>query len=245
MCKRFTFQIPSALLTQMFGLAEHPTVFPRYNIAATQQVPTIRQDVAGLNQFDYMHWGLIPSWTKNRSVGSKMVNARSLTLMDKPAFRQAVQYQRCLVIASGYYDWELVGNRMQPMYIHLKGSSLMVFAGLWDSWKSSRGEVVVSCTILTINSGQTTRKPRWSLIEPHEHRMPVILHPDEYLGWLDRNATDPASLAHLYRQYPADLMEKWPVSPLVNSLKNDSADLIIPFYDFPHHSKEPDEKDQG
>ena len=130
------------------------------------------------------------------------------------------------------------------MYIHLKGDSPMVFAGLWDSWKSSRGEVVVSCTILTTNSGQTTRKPQWSLIEPHEHRMPVILHPDEHQTWLDPNATDPASLVHLYRPYPADLMERWPVSPLVNSLKNDSADLIIPFCDFPHLRKEPDEKDQ-
>ena len=228
MCERFSFQIPSAMLTPMFGLAEPPTVIPRYNIAATQQAPTIRQDVNRENRFEYMHWGLIPSWSKSKFLSSGMINARAETVMNKPAYSQAVQYRRCLVLASGYYVWEFVGKRKQPMYIQLKGNKPMVFAGLWDRWKSSGGEVVVSCTILTTNLGQTTRKPQWSFIEPYEQRMPVILHPNEHLTWLDRNNTEPTSLVHLYHPYPTDLMEKWPVAPLVNHLTNDSADLIVP-----------------
>ena len=228
MCDRFTFQIPSAILAQMFGLKEHPSVLPRYNIAPTQQVPVIRQYADGQNHLDFLHWGLIPPWIINRSLGKRMINARAETLMEKPAYSQAVQYRRCLILASGYYDWELVGKKRQPVYVLLKGGSPMVFAGLWESWKSSEGEVVDSCTILTTNSGQPTPKSRWSLIEPRQHRMPVILHPDEQIPWLDRNMTDPTHLVHLYQPYPADLIERWPVSPLVNNPKNDSADLIVP-----------------
>ena len=244
MCERFTFQIPSEVLTRTFGLTEHPTVHPRYNIASTQQVPTIRQGVDGLNRFGYMHWGLIPSWTKNRAIGRKMINARSETLMSKPAYRHTVQHQRCLVLASGYYNWERVGKRTLPMYVRHIGHGPMVFAGLWDSWKSSEGETVDSCTILTTAFGEHTRKSKWSLIEPHQHRMPVILNQEGYQTWLDRNTTDTARLVHLYRPYSGDLMERMPVSPLVNNLKNDSADLIIPFSDFPHLIMDPEEKDQ-
>ena len=228
MCERFTFLIPPAILVQTFGLAEHPTVLPRYNIAPTQQVPTIRQDVDGQNRFDYMHWGLIPSWIKNRSLGRRMINARAESIMDKPAYSHAVQYRRCLVLASGYYEWQSVGKRKQPVYVQLKGGSPMAFAGIWDRWKSSEGETVDSCTILTTDSCQPTCKSRWSLIVPHQHRIPVVLHSDEHVTWLDRNITDPAHLVHLYHPYPADLLERFPVSPLVNSPKNEFADLVLP-----------------
>jgi len=101
----------------------------------------------------------------------------------------------------------------------------MVFAGLWETWKSSEGEVVESCTILTTASNR--------LVEPLHDRMPVILHPYEYGEWLDRNTTNPAGLVHLFHPYPADLMEMWPVSPMVNSVKNESPDLVVPVGDPP------------
>lgn len=233
MCGRFTIDIPSERLVKTFGLAEHPTIHPRYNIAPTQQVPIIRQYADGQNRLDYLHWGLIPAWAKYRAIGSRLINARSETVTEKPAFRQAVQCRRCLVLVSGYYEWRQERKGRQPLYVHLKHDNLMVLAGLWDSWKSSEGEVVDSCTILTTTSNRLTesRRSSWMFIEAREHRMPVILHPDGHQVWLDRDITDPARLERLYYPYPADLMGSWSVSPLINNIKNDSANLICPVGD--------------
>ena len=246
MCERFTFQIPSAILTRTFGLAEHPTVSPRYNIAPTQQVAIIRQQADCKNSLDYLYWGLIPSYVNSRAFGRRLFNARSETVAEKPAFRRLINHRRCLVLASGYYEWKLVGTRSQPMYVILKGMSPMIFAGLWDRWESSKGEMAESCTIMTTASNLTTNASGFRLnsADFYQYRMPVILHQDQYQTWLDQNITDPASLVRLYRPYPVDLMERWPVSPLVNSLMNDSADLIIPMCNFPRLSKEPDRKAQ-
>jgi putative SOS response-associated peptidase YedK len=220
MCGRFTTEIPPELLAEIFGLVEPPAVQARYNIAPTQQIPVVRQDIEGQNRLDHLRWGLIPSWAKDKSIGAKMINARSETVKDKPSFRQAVKYRRCLVPASGFYEWLPVGKVKLPQYIHLKDGSPMVFAGLWETWKSPEEEVLESFTILT-----TAANP---LLEPLHDRMPVILHHDEYKTWLDRSINDPASLAHLFQPYPADLMEMWAVSPQVNSPKIDAAHLITP-----------------
>ena len=225
MCGRFAIEIPSEILVEMFGLAEPPPVLPRYNVAPTQQVPVIRESADGRNRLDHMHWGLIPSWAKDRSVGYKMINARSETITEKPSFRQAVRYRRCLVLASGFYEWRREGQAKLPHYLRIRDKSPMVFAGLWETWKSQEGESVESCTILTTAPNR--------LVEPVHDRMPVILHPDEYRTWLDRNITDPAGLSHLFLPYPADLMEMWPVSPLVNSAKNDLVQLIDRIEDVP------------
>jgi len=227
MCGRFTIDIPPEILIEIFGLVEHPTIHPRYNIAPTQQIPIIRQYADGQNHLDHLHWGLIPSWAKDRSIGSKMINARSETVTEKPAYRQAVRYRRCVVPSSGFYEWKQEGKVKQPWYIRLKDGSPMVFAGLWETWKSSEGEVIESCTILTTASNR--------LVEPLHDRIPVILHLDEYGEWLDRNTTNPVGLVHLFQSYPADLMEMWPVSPMVNSVKNDSAELVVPVGDSLQH----------
>lgn len=218
MCGRFAVEIPPEILTEIFGLAEPPAVPPRYNVAPTQQVPVIRESAEGMNRLDYLHWGLIPSWAKDRSVGSKMINARSETVSEKPSFKQAVRYRRCLILASGFYEWLREGKAKLPHYFHIRDNGPMVFAGLWDRWKSPEGGAAESCTILT-----TAANP---LVEPIHDRMPVILHPTEYRTWLDRTITDPAGLAHLFQPYPADLLAIRPVSPLVNSHKNDTAQLI-------------------
>jgi putative SOS response-associated peptidase YedK len=149
-----------------------------------------------------------------------MINARSETVTEKPAFRQAIRYRRCLVLGSGFYEWLHKGKEKQPWYIRLKDGSPMVYAGLWETWKSSEGEVVESCTILTTAANR--------LVTPLHDRMPVILSPDEYRTWLERTTTDPTGLKKMFQPYPADLMEMWPVSPLVNNVRNDSADLVKP-----------------
>jgi putative SOS response-associated peptidase YedK len=218
MCGRFTIDIASETLAEIFGLAETPAILPRYNVAPTQQIPVIRQYEDGQNHLDFLHWGLIPSWSKDKSIGSKMINARSETVSEKPAFKQAIRYRRCLVPSSGYYEWVTEGKGKQPWFIRLKDGSPMVFAGLWESWKSAEGEVIESCAILTTASNR--------LVEPLHDRMPVILSPDECRTWLDRETTNPAGLVHMFQPYPTDLMEMWAVSSMVNSVGNDSADLI-------------------
>jgi putative SOS response-associated peptidase YedK len=223
MCGRFSFDIPPALLTELFGLAEPPTILPRYNIAPTQQVPVIRRYGDGQNHLDYLHWGLIPSWAQDKSIGSRLINARSETVTEKPSFRQAIRYRRCLVLASGFYEWKLEGKEKQPWLIRLKDGAPMVFAGLWETWKSPEGTVVESCTILTTASNR--------LVAPLHDRMPVILSPDEYRTWLERTTTDPTGLKKMFQPYPADLMERWEVSPMVNKVANDSADLVVPVQD--------------
>jgi len=220
MCGRFTLHIPPELLAEIFGLIEIPIFPARYNIAPTQQVAVIRRTTDGQNHLDFLRWGLIPSWAKDSSIGHKMINARAETVHEKPAFRQAIKYRRCLVIASGFYEWRMEGKQKIPLYVHLKDGSPMAFAGLWDSWKPPENGFVESCTILTTSSNK--------LIEPLHDRMPVILHPLEYQPWLDGDMTDPTKLQRLCHPYPADLMEMWPVSPLVNNPKNESPDLIKP-----------------
>jgi len=220
MCGRFaSFDLPLELLSELFGIASSPPLPSRYNIAPTQMVLVIRQLPDGQNHLELPRWGLIPSWAKDPSIGSKMINARAETITEKPAFRQAIKYRRCLVLASGFYEWKKEGKAKQPWYIRLKDGAPMVFAGIWESWRSPEGEVIESCSILTTAANR--------LVAPLHDRMPVILSPDEFNGWLDRQITNPASLVHLFSSYPADLMETFPVSPLVNNMKNDSADLVI------------------
>ena len=219
MCGCFTLTLPPELLAGIFGLAELPRIEPRYNIAPSQQVAAIRTLADNDHrEFVMLKWGLIPSWAKDPSLGHKMINARSESVHEKPAFRQAIRYHRCIIPSSGFFEWEDEGGKKAPLHIRLKDGSPICFAGLWDQWKSPEGEVVESCSILTTSSNK--------LIEPLHGRMPVILHPQEFALWLDRTITDPEQLKPLYQPYPADLMKMWPVSPIVNSPRNDSPDCI-------------------
>ena len=218
MCGRFTIDTPPELLTELFGLAEPPSIPPCYNVAPTHLIPVIRQYVDGENHLDSLRWGLISSWSKEKSISNLMINARSETVSEKPAFKQSVRYRRCVVAASGYYEWLTEGKK--PWYIRLKDGSPMVFAGLWDTWKSPEGEAVDSCTILTTASN--------GLIEPLHDRMPVVLDQDGCRVWLDRNTKNPVEITHLLQPYPADMMDMYAVSSQVNSVKNDFADLVLP-----------------
>jgi putative SOS response-associated peptidase YedK len=167
------------LLAEIFGLSEPPAIPARYNIAPTQQVAVIRRRAEGGNRLDFLRWGLIPSWAKEPSIGSRMINARSETIDEKASFRAAFKSRRCLVLASGFYEWEEVAGKKVPRYLRLKDGAPMVFAGLWECWKAPDGEIIESCTILTTTAN--------SLIEALHDRMPVILKPEDFAVWLDRN----------------------------------------------------------
>lgn len=217
MCGRFTIILPPEVLAEIFGLSELPRIEARYNIAPTQEVVVIRQNAEGLRQLVTMKWGLIPSWAKDPHIGSKMINARCETVHEKPAFRQAIRTRRCLIPASGFYDWTHTEKKI-PFYVSMADGSPMAFAGIWDSWKAPDGSRLESFAILTTNAN--------SLITPIHDRMPVILHPAEFDLWLDRDITEPEKLTRLYQPYPSDLLRAWPVSSLVNSPRNDTPACI-------------------
>lgn len=219
MCGRFTLQIPPELLAEIFGCAV-PDYQPRYNIAPSQQVLVARQDSESHIRLDFLRWGLIPSWSKTPSIDYKLINARCESVHEKPAFKQAIRYRRCLVPASGFIEWESRGGKKFPFHVCLKGGSPMVIAGLWESWKPPDGQVVETCTILTT-------APNKVVARLHD-RMPVILHPAEFDLWLDRDMHDPERLKHLFQPYPADLVEMHEVSPQLNSTKTDSPYLLFP-----------------
>jgi len=167
-----------------------------------------------------MRWGLIPSWAKEMSIGNRMINARCESVHEKPAFRTAIRYRRCIIPANGFFEWKEEGGKKHPLYVRMKDDAIMGFAGVWDHWKHPDGEPLETCSILTTASNR--------LIQPLHDRMPVILHPEEYGLWLDREVTDPERLKALYQPYPADMMEMYPVSTLANSPRNDSPECIEP-----------------
>jgi len=221
MCGRFDLHIPKEVLEKTLGVTFLHDIHPHYNIAPSQQVAVIRTSLAGIRSMEYMRWGLIPSWAKDPSIGSRMINARSETVDVKPAFRTALKHRRCIVPANGFYEWEEVDGKKKPLYVKMKDDTPMLFAGLWDHWKTPEGNIIESCTILTTSSND--------LIRPLHDRMPLILDVTGSDLWLDVKVTDPERLKPLFIPYPAEKMEMYPVSDIVNSPRNDTPECIVPF----------------
>jgi putative SOS response-associated peptidase YedK len=219
MCGRFTFGLAPELISEIFGVSIPEYLPGRFNIAPGQQLLAIRGTDAG-NQAAFLRWGLIPSWAKDPSIGSRMINARSESVHEKPAFRHAVRHRRCIIPSGGFFEWMAKDGKKIPFYVRSKDGAVLGFAGIWDTWKNPEGECLETCSILTTASNR--------LIRPLHDRMPVILHHEQYTHWLDRNITDPEKLTPLYQPYPAELMEMYPVSPLVNNPRNDSSACIEP-----------------
>lgn len=217
MCGRFTSYLSPELISATFGVPVPTSQGPRYNIAPTQQVSVVRETPEG-RQLSSARWGLVPSWSKDLSIGSHLINARCETVHEKPDFRQSIRYRRCIVPANGFYEWEHIGNEKHPLYIQIKDGLPMGFAGLWDSWNSPDGETVESFSILTTTSNK--------LLEKIHDRMPVILFPDDYGLWLNHNIHDPLQLQALYEPYPTDKMISCHVSDLVNNPRFDSPACI-------------------
>jgi len=217
MCGRFTSILSPELLAAIFEVQAPPNMEARYNIAPTQLAPIIRDSSSG-RFISAARWGLVPSWSRDLKSGSHMINARCETVQEKPAFRHSIKYRRCIVPASGYYEWEDSGGRKQPYYIQLKDESPMGLAALWEQWKAPDGEVIETFCILTTAAGGF-------LMRIHD-RMPLILHPDCYGLWLEKNMHDPEQLQHLYHDYPAELMTAYMVADLVNNPRFDGPACI-------------------
>jgi putative SOS response-associated peptidase YedK len=149
MCGRFTLHSSGKIVGSHFGLAEEPTLFPRYNIAPTQQVAAVRAS----RQLVPLRWGLVPSWADDLSIGNRLLNARSETVAAKPAFRSAFRQRRCLIPADGFYEWQASAGKKQPYLIALQERQPFAIAGLWETWDRS-GQVVESCTLLTTSANE-------------------------------------------------------------------------------------------
>jgi putative SOS response-associated peptidase YedK len=222
MCGRYRLSQRKQLVEEYFGAVSGGDDWnPRYNIAPSQPVVTIRQDPREpVRKLSTMRWGLIPSWVKDPSIGYKTINARAETASTTASFREPLRSQRCLIPADGFYEWQRSGKTKQPYCFELQDGELFAFAGLWDRWKSPLGELIESCTILT-----TT--PNSLLADVHD-RMPVILSPDNYDLWLDPDFRNTASVAEMLRPFEARLMRRYPVSTRVNQVQNDDADCAKP-----------------
>ena len=220
MCGRFTLTADVSELQTSFPWVNIPGgLSPRFNIAPSQPVAVVPND--GKNQLDFFIWGLIPSWAKDPAIGNRMINARAETLVEKPSFRAAFRRRRCLILADGFYEWRKdAGGQKTPMYIRLASAKPFAFAGLWEIWNAPDGSTVLSCTIIT-----TRPNP---LLETIHNRMPVILAEGAHQQWLEPGDADPDRLSSLLAPYPAEEMAAFPVSPLVNNPRNESADLILP-----------------
>jgi putative SOS response-associated peptidase YedK len=219
MCGRFSLAIDlEFLLDQYLFPIEKLEYRPRYNVAPTQQVLTFGAQGPGTGE--YMRWGLIPMWKKPEQKLPLMTNARDDKVATSGVFKRPLQRQRCLILADSFYEWAGTGKEKVPMRIGLKGWEPFGFAGLWDTWNDPEKGKVHSCTIITC--------PPNELMRSLHDRMPVILPRESQELWLDHDQHDVDELMPLLKPYPAETMEAYDVSNLVNSVKNDSPDVVMP-----------------
>ena len=188
---------------------------PRYNVAPTQTMPVVVAHSP--NHLELMQWGCVPSWSKN---GQGIINARAETVAEKAAFKQALRLQRCLVPACGFFEWKRTDQGKIPYRIRLKDAALFAFAGLFSVWTNAAGEKIPTYAIITTRPN--------ALMAPIHNRMPVILREEGEAAWLNPGETEPEGLLSLLAPYPAEDMDVYPVSRLVNLPRNDGPEVSLP-----------------
>lgn len=220
MCGRYAITTDPEVLASLLGLVEPAPLDARYNLAPTQLAPVARPHEHGRLHLDKLRWGLVPSWAKDASIGSRMINARAETAAEKPAFRSAWKRRRCVVPASWFYEWRKEGAKKLPQRIERKDGEPLTFAGLWERWKGEEATPGFdSFTILTTAANAT-------LAGLHD-RMPVILvDRDARQRWLDVAVDDPAALQRLMAPAPDDLLRITPVSTRVNDVRNEGPGVL-------------------
>lgn len=219
MCGRYTIIVTMEELMLRY-LTELPTNryhTPRYNVAPMQNIPAIIHD-GEINRLGELRWGLVPSWASDDRLGSKMINARAETLLEKTSFKSLIRRKRAIIPADGFYEWKQTGDAKQPMRITLRDGAVFSMAALYDTWISSDGRKISTGTIITTTPN--------SLMADIHNRMPVILRPEDEASWLNRGNNDIDHLMSLLQPYPADEMSAYPVSTLVGNVKNDTEQCI-------------------
>jgi putative SOS response-associated peptidase YedK len=218
MCGRFVLCSPTKTIIEEFRIDKTNLEYiPSYNIAPTQNIIIVKTD--GTRILTQCKWGFVPSWAKDPSAGHSMINARAETLADKPAFRDAFKYQRCLIVADGFFEWKKIKTKT-PVYIRLKSGKPFGFAGLYSIWKSPEGEDIHTCAIITTDSNE--------LVSSIHDRMPAIISREHYDLWLDPKKFDKEKLLSLLAPYNPSEMEWYTVTNKVNSPSYNSPDNIVP-----------------
>ena len=220
MCGRFILTTPPQALEELFEIRCEANLAPRYNIAPTQQASVIGLSQSGRRELRFFQWGLVPSWSKDTSQASGMINARSETLARKPAFREAFARRRCLIPADGFYEWATEGKAgKQPYLLTVGDGGCFAFAGLWEGWRNPAGGIHRSFTIIT-----TAATPA---LEDLHHRMPVILPPADYGAWLDPRLSS-AEAQHMLKPYELQPIGRRAVSDAVNNARLDNEACLLP-----------------
>lgn len=225
MCGRFVSTKTPQQLADYFSVDELAVegTQPNFNVAPTQSVLVVTEDEANHRVLDAYHWGLVPSWAKDKKVGYRMINARAETVTDKPAFKRAFARRRCIIPADGFYEWKKAkdGKLKQPYFIHPTEEPVFAFAGLWERWHDKEGgDDVRSCTIITGDPNEVA-----STI--HD-RMPVVLPREHWDAWLDPANDDIDALKALLVPAPAGGFAAYPVRTRVNSPKNNAEENLDP-----------------
>jgi putative SOS response-associated peptidase YedK len=217
MCGRFALTDDEAAVAAFLGFSDGVAVVPRYNIAPTQPIAIVRAD-HGVPQFTFARWGLVPAWVDDPRSFSLLINARSDGLLEKPAFKNAMRYRRCLIPASGFYEWRRQRGLRQPYWISRRDGQPMAFAGLWETWADRDGGEIDSACVITVDANATLR--------PIHDRMPAIVAPADFDRWL--TSPDPDEAMALLRPAPDDLLQAIQVSDRVNRAESDDPGLIAP-----------------
>lgn len=218
MCGRYTITVSMEELMLRY-LTNDATIIhyaPKYNAAPMQYIPAVIHN-GSYNKLGELRWGLVPSWAKDDKGGSKLINARAESLLEKPSFKKLIATRRCIIPADGFYEWKKQDSGKQPLRIILPDRSIFSMAGLYDIWVDPEGNKLSTCTIITTASN--------SLMADIHNRMPVILKPEDEQTWLNRDNHNIAELMGLLRPYEGD-MRAYPVSSAVGNVRNDSKELI-------------------
>lgn len=218
MCGRFTVAKDIRKISKFFGVTPPDGDFPpRFNAAPMQELPVISNECP--EQVSLYRWGLVPFWAADEKIANKLINARSETVLQKPAFRKAVQSHRCLVLADGFYEWKKTGRRKIPYRFVLKNDEPFAFAGIWDRWRAPDGRELKTFSILTTEAN--------ALVKDVHDRMPVLFDRETADAWIHADLSG-GDIEAMLIPFPAELMRGYPVSDRVNSPKNDSPELIKP-----------------
>jgi len=219
MCGRYSITTSTEAMRRLFQFDDRPNLQPRYNLAPTQMAPVVRER-DGARHLDMLRWGLLPKWSKDASGAAKMINARSETIAEKPAYREAFRERRCLVPADGFYEWQVRGKTKQPYRISLADGGTFAFAGLWESWADPNdgGAIVETFTVATTVAAG-------SIAHIH-HRMPVILESGDYQAWL---TADIEAAGALLQPMNDEKLKSHEVSPRVGNVRNDDPELLDPY----------------
>jgi putative SOS response-associated peptidase YedK len=202
MCGRYVIKSPPEAIRELFGYAEQPNFPPRYNVAPTQPVPIVRLG-EGERHFALVRWGLIPAWVKDPRTLTLLINARGESVLDKPAFRNAMRRRRCLFPADGFYEWKTIGGAKRPYFVRPRSGGPMALAGLWETWTGPNGEEQETAAIVTTMANRT--------LAPIHERMPVIVDPAAFDLWLDGGKVDAKTAAALIAPAPDSLLEAYEI----------------------------------